>query len=509
MDGIERRGFLKLVGTATGAALAVSLFHDRLLAGELGPTGLDLFEQRFGVTREVVRKVLEAALSKGGSFADLYFEYRTAGRVVMEDDIVRESAEDVTLGVGVRVQEGRQTGYGFTSDLSLDRMREAALTAAAIAASTGARKLPALRDVRVPGGSYSLAEPLTTAALGDKLGLLREAYAAALGHDPRVRKAVVTLTDELQHVAMVDSEGRVAADARPQARLVVSATAEDKGVRVTGLDNAGGRVGRAFFARPGTTPREIGRRAAEEAVTLLSAVDPRPGDQPVVCGSRNSGVMVHEAVGHPFEADGVWRQTSIMHDRLGQMVASPLVTIYDDATIPFFRGSLDVDDEGTPTRKVVMVEEGRLTSFLHDRLSARLLGVEPNGHGRRQSFQSPAIPRMNNTVLAAGKASREDIIRSVRRGFYADTYAGGEVQGTGKFTFSVNLGYLIEDGRLTAPVRNATLVGTNLQVLKDIEMIGDDTAFFLGTCGKGGQNAPVTAGTPTFKIRQMTVGGRA
>jgi TldD protein len=198
-----------------------------------------------------------------------------------------------------------------------------------------------------------------------------------------------------------------------------------------------------------------------------------------------------------------------MWDKLGQMVADPSVTIYDDATIPHYRGSLNVDDEGTPSQKVMLIDKGRLVSYLHDRLSARILKTAPNGHGRRQSFSNLPIPRMNNTVLAPGSASAEDIIKSVKKGFYADSYAGGMVENTGKFTFSVNLGYAIEDGRLTQPVKNATLIGTNVQILKEVEMIGNDLAFFLGTCGKDDQSAAVTAGTPTFKIRQMTVGGRS
>jgi TldD protein len=278
---------------------------------------------------------------------------------------------------------------------------------------------------------------------------------------------------------------------------------------VTGVGNAGGRVGTAFYRTAGSRPKDIGANAAKEAVLLLSAVNPVPGDQPVVLGSKNSGVVVHEAVGHPFEADGVWRKTSIMWDKLGTEIASPLVTIYDDATIPHSRGSLNVDDEGTFTRKAMLVEKGKLVGYLYDRLSARLLGVESNGHGRRSSFRRMPIPRMNNTILARGDSEPEEIIKSVKKGFFAESYTGGMVQGTGKFTFSVNLGYLIEDGKLTAPVKNATLIGTNVQVLKEIEMVGNDMDYFLGTCGKGGQGAPVTAGTPTFKVREMTVGGRA
>jgi TldD protein len=354
-----------------------------------------------------------------------------------------------------------------------------------------------------------MERPLAEAPLTDKIALVKDAYSTALSLDKRIVKAVVTLADSLQYLTIINSDGVETTDVRPQVRFVVQATAEEKGVRNTGRGNAGGRVGMAFYSQPASSPKEIARQAVHEATTLLSAIDPTPGDQPVVCGARESGVMVHEAVGHPFEGDGIWRKSSIMWDKLGQPIASPLVTIYDDPTIPFLRGSQNIDDEATPTGKTLLIEKGRLVGFLHDRLSAKILGVKPNGHGRRQSFRVVPIPRMSNTVLAAGDADPADVIKSVKKGFYAETYQGGQVEDTGKFTFSVNLGYLIEDGKLTRPVKNATLIGTNVQVLKEIEMVGNDLGFFLGTCGKDGQGAAVTAGTPTFKIRQMTVGGRS
>ncbi len=509
MGDIQRRDFLKLAGASTGAVIASGLFHDQLLAGTLPPPGLGLFEDRFGVSKEMLQKVLATALSKGADFADLFLEYKTANRVVMEDDIIKESDEDIVLGIGIRVLNGQQTGYGYTSDLSLEKMNQAATTAAAIAASQAKGGIAGLEAVTPRRQVYEMKGSFAESNLNDRIAMVKEAYAAAGAHDKRVTKVVAMLTDELQYVTIANSEGLLVSDARPQARLYVFATAEANGNRVTGTGNAGGRVGTGFYRKAGSTPKEIGTDAAKEAMILLQAVNPVPGDQPVVCGNKNSGVMVHEAVGHPFEADDIWRKLSIMWDKLGKKVADPKVTIYDDATIPHYRGSLNIDDEGTETRKVMLIENGKLTGFLQDRLSARILGMEPNGHGRRQSFRNMPLPRMNNTVLAAGDSDPEEIIASVKKGFYADSYQGGMVQDTGKFTFSVNLGYLIEDGKLTAPVKNATLIGMNTQILTEIDMIGNDTAFFLGTCGKGGQRAEVTAGTPTFKIRQMTVGGRA
>jgi TldD protein len=407
------------------------------------------------------------------------------------------------------VLNDKQTGYAYTSDLSPEKMRHAAHTAAAIAASGAKVATPALKETKPDKQVYMMTSSFADAPLGDRIDLVKEAYAAAKDHDKRITKVVAYLLDELQYVTIANSDGLLISDVRPQARLIVRTTAEAEGKRVSGGDNAGGRVGMAFYRKAGTTPKEIGTRAGQEAIILLSAVDPQPGDQPVVLSSKQSGVMVHEAVGHPLEGDSNWKKTSIMWDKLGQMVANPIVTIYDDATIPEYRGSFNIDDEGTLTQKAMLIEKGKLVGFLHDRLSARILGMKPNGHGRRENFAVNPIPRMNNTVLARGDASPEDIIKSVKKGFYAESYRGGMVEDTGKFTFSVNLGYKIEDGKLTQPVKNATLIGTNVQILKEVEMIGNDMNFFLGTCGKEGQSAPVTAGTPTFKLRHMTVGGRS
>ncbi len=508
MREIERRGFLKLTGTGVGAVIISSLFHDRLLAGTI-PEPTRFFEEKFGISSEIMKKILDAALSRGGDFADLFFEYKQANSVVMEDDIIKESTENIILGVGIRVLNGEQTGYGYTSDLTLEKMKQAALTAGAIAASGSKTRTAGFKEI-VPNKQVNVTERLlATLPLNDKIGLVKEAYAATMAHDTSIKKAVATLADELQYVMIANSEGLLISDKRPQTRLSVRATAENNGVRDTGSSSAGGRIGMAFYETAGTTPKEVGVRAAQEALTLLSAVNPIPGDQPVVLGKDHSGVMVHEAVGHPLEADSNWRKLSIMWDKLGTMVASPLVTIYDDATIPYYRGSLNIDDEGTPTVNAMLIEKGKLVGYLHDRLSARIMKMKPNGHGRRHGFGNIPIPRMNNTILGRGDSDPEEIIKSVKKGFFADTYFGGEVEDTGKFTFSVNLGFMIEDGKLTRPVKNATLIGTNVQILKEVEMIGNDMGFFLGTCGKDGQSAHVTAGLPTIKIRQMTVGGRS
>jgi TldD protein len=502
-----RRDFLRKSGIGLAATLTSGLWFDMLANGTILPSSSTFFEEHFGVSQEDMKKILEIALSKGGEFSELFFEYRVQNSVSMEEDIIKDSSENITLGVGIRVLKGAQTGYGYTDDLTFEKMKQTALTAAAIASGNSKYSIANLSE-KSPGLKvYDLNLPMSDVKLDIKVDLVRKAYAAAQAYDKRIVKVQASLADELQFITIANSEGLIIADARPQTRMVVIATAEENGVSNTGFKSAGGRVGLNFF-KTTETPEVTGRKASEEAINLLSAVDPIAGEQPVVLGSRQSGVMIHEAVGHPLEADANRKKTSIMWDKMGSKVANPIVTIYDDPTIPFSRGSYNVDDEGTIPKKKVLIENGKLVGYLQDRLSAKLMNMEPDGHGRRQTYRNNPIPRMSNTVLAPGDASVDEIIRSVKKGFYAETYQGGQVSDSGKFTFSVNMGYLIEEGKITRPVKNATLIGTNVQILNEIELIANDTAFFLGSCGKDGQTAAVTAGTPTLKIRNMTVGGR-
>lgn len=507
MADMNRRDFLRKGGAGLAAGVTAAIWFDLLAHGKSVPPYYQFFEERFGVTAQEMQKILSIALSKGGEFSELYFEYKILNSVRMEEDIIKDSSENISLGVGIRVLKGGQTGYGYSDDLTFEKMKQTALTAASIAAGSGKGSLPDL----IPGKSdlkvYDLKSPMNELNLNSKVDLVREAYDAAKRYDSRITKVQASLMDEIQYVTIANSEGLLISDIRPQVMMVASATAEEGGVRNTGFKTAGGRYGAGFFQNI-TAPKEVGRLAAADAVTLLGAVDPDPGEQPVVLGSLQSGVMVHEAVGHPLEADGNRKKTSIFWDKMGQQVANPIVTIYDDPTIPNYRGSFNIDDEGTVPKKSILIEKGKLVGLLQDRLSAKLMGMELNGHGRRQSYRNNPIPRMANTVLAPGESTPEDIIKSVKKGFYAETYQGGEVSDSGKFTFSVNMGYKIENGKLTAPVKNATLIGTNVQILNEVEMIANDTQFFLGSCGKDGQSAPVTAGTPTLKLRQMTVGGR-
>jgi TldD protein len=508
MNGLGRRDFLKKCGIGAGAIMASNFFSDKLIAGEIPQQGVNILDSRFGLSNEDIRKILSVALSKGGDFSELFFEYRMSNSITMEEDIIKSSSESISLGVGIRVLNERQTGYGFTNELTFESIKNAALSAAAIASGGSKLKIADFTVQKPKHQIYETNKLLFDEKINTKIDLVKASYDAAKNYDSRITKVQASIADDIQYVTIINSEGLVAHDVRPSSRIFVISTAEEKGNRNTGIGNAGGRVGMEYYIKE-KTPKYIGEKASKEAIILLSAKDAPAGEMPVVLSRDQSGVMIHEAVGHPLEADANWKKASIMWDKMGQMVANPIVTIYDDATIPKYRGSLNIDDEGTQTENAMLIEKGKLVGYLNDRLSAKILGHKQNGHGRRESYKYPPIPRMNNTILGRGDHDPEEIIKSVKKGFYAVTYQGGQVSDTGKFTFSVNMGYLIEDGKLTQPLKNATLIGTNVQILKEVSMIGNDMDFFLGTCGKGGQSAAVTAGTPTLKINKMTVGGIA
>jgi len=485
-------------GVVSPKSVSLSLMSPPLPLGE-----------RFGLDAADLRKVLELALSSGGDFAEIYLERRGYDFVNMEEDIIKETAESVSLGLGVRVLRGGQTGFGYTNDLAPDKVRKAALTAAAIARGKARTRSARIRPRRSAADVYRVRQPADRAGLGKKIALVREAYEAARRFDRRIVKVKATFQDSRSDIAVLNSEGLSVRDIRPMVKLVCLAISEKGGQREFGFWGGGGRVGLEYF-RDVLTPRTIGEQAAHEAVLLIEAVDAPAGEMPIVLAPGHSGVLIHEAVGHLLEADFNRKKTSIFWNKLGRTVGSELVTIYDDPTIPAYRGSYNVDDEGTRPRKTLLIEKGRVCGFLQDRLSAGLMKQALTGHGRRQDFSYAPIPRMANTYIERGEHSPEEILASVDRGFYVASLSGGQVEDSGKFTFSVSLGYLIEGGRLTAPVKQATLIGTNIDVLKRIEMAGSDLEFGLqtGTCSKEGQDVPVSDGCPTLKISKMTVGGR-
>ncbi len=467
------------------------------------------FEDHFNISLGDLQKILDISLSRGGDFSEIYLEYKIYNFINMEEDIIKETAESISLGLGIRVLSGEKTGYGYTNDLSFEKIKKTALTAASIASSRTLREASPLSPVQFHHNFYPVLESPHKESLEKKISFVKETYHSAQNFDRKIKKVKVSFLDHTQFVTILNSEGLKVSDVRPLIKLACLAIAEKEDKRETGFSGGGGRVGMEYFSTD-LTPKEIGQDAAKEALELLEAALPPAGEMPVVLAPGHSGVLVHEAVGHLLEADFIRKKTSIFWNKMGKKVGSSQVTIYDDPTIPYFRGSYNIDDEGTIPKKTLLIERGKIAGLLQDRLSAKLMRRPLTGHGRRQNYSCIPVPRMSNTYIDKGRYSPDEIIKSVEKGFYAHKFLGGQVEDSGKFTFSVSSGYLIENGKLTAPVKQATLIGTNIEILKNIEMIGSDLKFGLqtGTCGKEGQAVPVIDGCPTIKISRMTVGGQ-
>jgi len=467
------------------------------------------FEDHFNISLGDLQKILDISLSRGGDFSEIYLEYKIYNFINMEEDIIKETAESISLGLGIRVLSAEKTGYGYTNDLSFAKIKKAALTAASIASNRALREASPLSPVQFHHNFYPVLESPHKESLEKKISFVKETYHSAQNFDRKIKKVNVSFLDHTQFVTILNSEGLKVSDVRPLIKLACLAIAEKEDKRETGFSGGGGRVGMEYFSTD-LTPKEIGQDAAKEALELLEAALPPAGEMPVVLAPGHSGVLVHEAVGHLLEADFNRKKTSIFWNKMGKKVGSSQVTIYDDPTIPYFRGSYNIDDEGTIPKKTLLIEKGKMAGLLQDRLSAKLMRRPLTGHGRRQDYSCIPIPRMSNTYIDRGRYSPDEIIKSVEKGFYAHKFLGGQVEDSGKFTFSVSSGYLIENGKLTAPVKQATLIGTNIEILKNIEMIGSDLKFGLqtGTCGKEGQAVPVIDGCPTIKISRMTVGGQ-
>jgi TldD protein len=468
------------------------------------------FLSRFGMTEGALERTLGAALERKADYADLYFEYRSAEGLSLEDSIVNRTSKSLSHGVGVRVCAEDRTGYAYSDEVTVDRMRLAAEAARAIAHSGG--DAPAAVQVGRPVARHELYELESTpleVPLEERARLLNEVDRVAREFDPRVKSVMASFAAERKIVMVVNSEGRIAADVQPLCRLNVMVIAEDDKGRQSGSSGGGGRVEWSFFFE-GDRWREHALAAARQAIVNLDAVDAPAGEMMVVLGPGWPGILLHEAIGHGLEGDFNRKRTSAFSGRIGERVASEFCTVVDDGTIPNRRGSLNIDDEGTPTSRTVLIEKGILRGYLQDRLNARLMKMEPTGNGRRESFAHSPMPRMTNTFMLPGESTPEEIISSVRNGLYAVNFGGGQVDITnGKFVFSASEAYLIEDGKVTRPVKGATLIGNGPDVLTRVTMVGNDLELDagVGTCGKDGQSVPVGVGLPTIRIDGITVGG--
>ncbi len=470
------------------------------------------FAQRFGITERDLESYLSEALSAGGDYADLYFEYLATSSIGMDEGIVKSAAEGVELGVGVRVLAGERTGYAYSDDLSPEKIRKAARVAARIAQGPSSIVRTGFEEARKHNLYPMLQAPHET-GLAERVALVRRADEAARAYDSRIFQVQAQYADSIREVLVASSDGRLSYDRQPMARMGVAALAREgsAGVPQHGYSGGGGRVTLDFFLNE-KTPEHFAREAARQAIVQLGAVDAPAGETTVVLGPGWPGILLHEAVGHGLEADFNRKGVSAFTGRVGQQVASPLCTVIDDGTIGSRRGSLNVDDEGMPTQRNVLIENGVLRGYLQDQLSARLMKSASTGSGRREGYQHIPMPRMTNTYMLAGESAPEDIIRSVQKGIYCATFGGGQVDITsGNFVFSATESYLIEDGKITRPVRGASLIGNGPEALKYVSMVGNDLMLDegIGVCGKEGQSVPVGVGIPTVKIDRMTVGGTA
>ena len=457
--------------------------------------------------RALVEEVLATALRRGGRFSEVFVEERTGVSVRLDDGRIEELVTGDDRGAGVRVVHGDQTAYAYSNRLDRDALLEAARAAAA-----GVRDAtpgePATMDLRTvePSVRHRAERPAAAIAKADKVAWLREADEVARAVSPDVRQVVSAYGDSVQRVLIAASDGRWVEEERQRIRLIVQVVASRGGVIQTGFWGPAGLAGVEFLdAHP---PRETAERAARQAVTMLDSIPSPAGEMAVVMGPGGGGVLFHEACGHGLEADLIQKEASIYRDRLGDTLASPLVTGIDDATVPNAWGSFSFDDEGTPSQRTVLFEGGDLRGYMYDRLRADHDGVPSTGNGRRQSYANLPIPRMTNSYILPGGSAPEDVIGDTARGVYAVSIGGGQVNpATGDFVFGVSEGYLIEDGRVTTPVRGANLVGNGTDILSRIDAVASDFDVFYGICGKEGQGVPVGNGSPTLRIARMTVGG--
>ncbi len=467
------------------------------------------FIDKLGVSERLMERCLGEALSAGGDYADLYFESVTSTSLGIDESLVKTASQGISVGCGVRVVSGERTGYAYTDDLSSERLLRAARTAALIASGPAKELMSGFRQPDSAPSLYPIAGATSDAEISAKLALIQRADKAARAYDPRIVQVRAGFNDELRRILVAASDGTFASDTQPLARLNIFVIAHDGVNTARGTSGGGGRVTMDFFE--GTkSPEHFATEAARTAVLQLNAIEAPAGEMQVVLGPGWPGVLLHEAVGHGLEADFNRKKTSAFAGLIGQQVASPKVTVVDNGLMPGRRGSLNVDDEGTPTQENVLIENGILKGFLSDKLNARLMGMPNTGSGRRESYHHIPMPRMTNTYMLNGDDMPEDIIKSVKRGLYAVNFGGGQVDITnGKFVFSASEAYLIEDGKVTAPVKGATLIGNGPEALKYVSMVGNDLALDegIGTCGKAGQSVPVGVGMPTVKLDRMTVGG--
>ncbi len=465
----------------------------------------------FGLKSSDLNGIIGRIMTNGVDYADLYFQYSRSEAWSLEEGIVKSGSFNIDEGVGVRAISGEKSAYAYSDDISLPALGDAASAVRAIAASgqLGRVRAGALRAAKTEHSLYLPHDPIASLDAAAKVRLLERLESFARAEDGRVVQVMAHLAGEYEVVLIAGSDGRLAADVRPLVRVSITVIVEgEDGKREQGSSGGGGRTDYGFFTDD--ILREYARIAVHQAVTNLDARPAPAGRMPVVLGAGWPGILLHEAVGHGLEGDFNRKGSSTFAGRIGKRVASKGVTVVDDGTLAGRRGSLNIDDEGNPTQRTVLIEDGILRGYMQDSLNARLMGVPTTGNARRESFAHLPLPRMTNTTMVNGDKSAEEIIRSVKKGIYAVNFGGGQVDITnGKFVFSMSEAYMIENGKVTYPVKGATLIGNGPEAMNQVVMIGSDLKLDpgVGTCGKDGQSVPVGVGQPTLRIDGLTVGG--
>lgn len=509
MVPMSRRDFVKITGTGLALATVPGFLRKGIAAGSEAATNpYALYFDRFGIDDEIIYKVMAEALHFGGDYCDLFFQNTLSNSIRLEDNIVSSASTSVQLGVGIRVLNGIQTGYSFTEDISLDSMKKAARTAAGIASSS-----PKVPPAALTAGQlmnyYQTEMSWNDVGIKQRIEMMNGMNEQVFKEDSRVVKSNVYFSDSDSFMLVANSDGVIAADYQPMLRVTVGCTAEQDGQRENNYFNFSARNDISFLTQERL--ERLPREAVARTVELFEAQSPPAGELPVVLAAGSAGILLHEAIGHGLEADFNRQKTSIYSEKMNKKIAEDFVTIVDNGTNPYIRGSINVDDEGVPSQNTTLVENGVLRSYIHDRISAEHYGVEATGNGRRESFKHYPMPRMRNTYMLDGPHSYDEIIKSVKYGILADQFTNGQVNiGPGDFTFYVKSGALIEDGKITAPIKDVNIIGNGPEVLERVTMVGNDMKLAEGgwTCGKNGQGVPVSQGMPSVLVSSITVGGR-
>ncbi|MEN3037888.1 MAG: metallopeptidase TldD-related protein [Candidatus Kryptonium sp.] len=455
-----------------------------------------------------IKKVLERAVARGGEFSEIYFEYRVETMINFSEDKVKSLNYGISPGLGVRVISGSKTGYAYTNDFKFEKILEVAEIASYIANGEARFKIADLENKRNVKPNFTSEKPIYLLDIDEKVEWLKRANDSARSYDARIKQVDISYQETIRYFWIANSEGIFVESEDSLFRIFITSVAIDDGLREMGISYVGGRYGYDYLIA--NSPEKAGIESARQAVSKLSAKPAPAGNFPVVIKSGWGGVLVHEAVGHGLEGDFNRKGISVYSGKIGQKVCSELVTIIDDGTVPNSRGSLAIDDEGTPMQKTVLIENGILKGYMLDKLNARLMNLESTGNGRRESYRHYPLPRMRNTYIDAGKDDPDDLIKSVKFGIYAKSLGGGQVDiVSGNFVFEINEGYLIENGEVTYQIRGANLIGNGPDIMKKVIGVGNDLEIEkrTGTCGKDGQYVPVGVGQPTILVSEITVGG--